>query len=327
MPFTRMNWPQGSGGGGTPGKDGKNGATFTPHVSAEGVLSWTNDQGLPNPEPVNIKGPAGEGGGGTLEADLIVSNPMGKYTQGAKIDAGTSMETIMRGILSKTYYPTLSNPTASITYDVPALVAVGDEVAAGTARLNFNRGSINPKYTAESEFRAGPATKLNLKVDGSTITFNEDSTSGVFNVPAFTRHSKGKVTITGTVNYGAGVQPKDSDGNNYNSPLAAGSVGAIKQIEFVIPFLYGATTDPDNIDLSTLTQDISGKSNKSYHFATNQQYMVFAYDADHGALSSIKDPNNFETINAWTHKVIGDKIVYVITNATTDPNAVYTFIF
>lgn len=34
----------------------ENGATFTPSVSADGVLSWTNDKGLDNPESVNIKG-------------------------------------------------------------------------------------------------------------------------------------------------------------------------------------------------------------------------------------------------------------------------------
>lgn len=37
---------------------GQNGATFYPSVSADGVLSWTNDRGLPNPAPVNIKGNA-----------------------------------------------------------------------------------------------------------------------------------------------------------------------------------------------------------------------------------------------------------------------------
>jgi hypothetical protein len=47
-----------SGGGGT----GSNGATFTPSVSADGVLSWTNDKGLDNPEPVNIRGPKGDQG-------------------------------------------------------------------------------------------------------------------------------------------------------------------------------------------------------------------------------------------------------------------------
>lgn len=46
----------GTGGGGTPGA---NGVTFTPHLSADGVLSWTNDGGLANPDPVNIKGAPG----------------------------------------------------------------------------------------------------------------------------------------------------------------------------------------------------------------------------------------------------------------------------
>lgn len=44
------------GGTGTPG------VTFTPSVSADGVISWTNDGGLDNPEPVNIKGPEGQKG-------------------------------------------------------------------------------------------------------------------------------------------------------------------------------------------------------------------------------------------------------------------------
>ena len=35
------------------------GTTFTPTVSEDGVLSWTNDGDKPNPEPVNIKGEDG----------------------------------------------------------------------------------------------------------------------------------------------------------------------------------------------------------------------------------------------------------------------------
>lgn len=38
------------------------GATFTPEVSASGVLSWTNDRGLDNPPPVSIKGEKGDKG-------------------------------------------------------------------------------------------------------------------------------------------------------------------------------------------------------------------------------------------------------------------------
>lgn len=46
------------------GATGKDGTTFTPSVSADGVLSWTNDGGKQNPASVSIKGPAGEAGAG-----------------------------------------------------------------------------------------------------------------------------------------------------------------------------------------------------------------------------------------------------------------------
>ena len=47
-----------SGGSG----GGENGATFYPSVAENGDLSWSNDKGLENPAPVNIKGPKGADG-------------------------------------------------------------------------------------------------------------------------------------------------------------------------------------------------------------------------------------------------------------------------
>ena len=41
---------------------GADGATFFPTVSSDGVISWTNNKGLPNPDPVNIKGDPGPPG-------------------------------------------------------------------------------------------------------------------------------------------------------------------------------------------------------------------------------------------------------------------------
>lgn len=38
------------------------GATFLPNVSEDGLLSWTNDKGLPNPLTIDIKGPKGNDG-------------------------------------------------------------------------------------------------------------------------------------------------------------------------------------------------------------------------------------------------------------------------
>ena len=43
-------------------QNGKDGATFTPAVSSDGVIGWSNDKGLPNPQPVNINGKQGDPG-------------------------------------------------------------------------------------------------------------------------------------------------------------------------------------------------------------------------------------------------------------------------
>ena len=69
--------PQGApGANGADGADGENGATFTPSLSDEGVLSWTNDQGLQNPAAVSIRGPQGPTGAtGAAGADGVTFTP------------------------------------------------------------------------------------------------------------------------------------------------------------------------------------------------------------------------------------------------------------
>ena len=44
------------------GPQGKTGYYYTPSVSKDGILSWTNSGNLSNPDPVNIKGPQGDQG-------------------------------------------------------------------------------------------------------------------------------------------------------------------------------------------------------------------------------------------------------------------------
>ena len=55
-------------------------ATYVPHVSEDGIVSWTNDQGLPNPEPINITGPRGEKGDTGYGLCTLITSL--SYTQG-----------------------------------------------------------------------------------------------------------------------------------------------------------------------------------------------------------------------------------------------------
>ena len=62
---------------GTIGGGNVSGGLFTPHVSSSGVLSWTNDQGLPNPTPVNLKGPQGATGPQGPKGETGATGPQG----------------------------------------------------------------------------------------------------------------------------------------------------------------------------------------------------------------------------------------------------------
>jgi hypothetical protein len=66
---------------------GASGATFYPSVDTDGNLSWTNDGGLPNPNPVNIKGKDGAAG----------KNATINGVNALKIQGGDGIEAAMSG--------------------------------------------------------------------------------------------------------------------------------------------------------------------------------------------------------------------------------------
>lgn len=105
-----------TGATGAQGPKGDPGAVFTPAVTAEGILSWTNDGDLTNPDPVNIKGPQGERG------ETGPTGPQGiEGPQGPKGDTGTGLDI-------KGTYDNLEALQAAITQP-----AQGDMYNVGTA--------------------------------------------------------------------------------------------------------------------------------------------------------------------------------------------------
>lgn len=102
-----------SGGGrasASRGSSGAPGVTFTPVVSQEGVISWSNDGGLPNPEPVNIKGPQGDTGGAGA------TGPRGP--QGVSVDEVTLVSGTHAPGTTDTYSVDLDDGTSAGTFTV-----------------------------------------------------------------------------------------------------------------------------------------------------------------------------------------------------------------
>lgn len=153
----------------------------------------------------------GGSGGGSLEQAIIAAVDVGGISSGTSYQEGTSYDTLWDNLLNPTLYPTLTDPSATISGSGTKLLEVG-ATQESTITVTFNRGSISPAY-GTSGYRSGEATgySLNGGTGQAGNTFTETVTGS-------------NNTFTATVAYGAGEQPKDSKGNDYQSPLSAGSV-------------------------------------------------------------------------------------------------------
>lgn len=132
------------------------GATFIPTVSEEGIISWENNRDLPNPEPINIKGPVGERGRQGEKGDTGSPGPI--YTPSVNED----------GILSWTNDADLPNP--------PPVNIKGPKGEQG------DTGGYSPKATVT---KTGTTTTITITdVNGTTTAQVDDGKNGTTFTPA-----------------------------------------------------------------------------------------------------------------------------------------------
>ena len=163
------------------GRDGKDGATFTPSVSEAGVLSWTNNGGLDNPDPVSIKGERGEQGEQGeqgipgLKGDPGIS-PSAKVEQtetGAVISVtdaeGTSTATVSNG---KDGQPGADGEPGKDGVDRSSVYVGDSEPTDPTATLWLDPEGEGGDTSATSRFIVNVKT---LDLAGYTVTASNDS--------------------------------------------------------------------------------------------------------------------------------------------------------
>lgn len=280
----------------------------------------------PSAETGKFTALSGGGGGDDPEiGEAFTTNiTVGGIAEGTNIAATETLAGLIKRMLLTVYYPVFTAPSASLT--VPTVLAEVGASVTQNMTLAFNAGAITLRGAKQAD-RAGAATNFTISSSGADSEVTESNATGTFSGVTLTRATKGDVTISGSVSYEAGPQPKDSNGADFDDPLPAGDVPATsKKIEFIYPFLWGAsnTATPD---LADLTKDLSKKGNKTYAYTTANQYIVFAYDKTYGDLTSILDQNGFETISGYIKTVDGAYNVYVSELPTTDTGANNTFKF
>lgn len=252
------------GGGGS----GENGATFIPSVSSAGVLSWSNDKGLTNPSPVNIKGEKGEQG-----------------IQGAKGDKGDKGDTGSKGADGKTPirgvdYFTEADKSAIVT---AVLEAIGTPLF-GLVDENNNvilSGKLDDgTYTIKYEMADSTVPIGELVLDTAIYYSITNSLTNCSNGNTETKVVEGKsysATITANSGYALSSVKVTMGGVDITSSVVSG--GNINIVNVTGDVVITATATLDKVSVSNnLTNCVNSNTAISVDKGSNYSATITAND-------------------------------------------------
>lgn len=217
-----------------------------------------------------VDDPNGEpgGGGGALSEELVATVNIGSVTNGKKYPAGTSLETIIRDILISYLKPVITigiNPVKNI-YDI-----VED---------SLNQIEISANVTKKSE----DIEYIRFFVDDNlvgSITSSVES-GGLF---------KYNHVFTPAVNKTFTVKVETRDVKTHSV------VSAQTTVTFIGKSYYGTIEDGTPIDetsIKALGKELKNKLGATYSYTASYGRFVYAYPAELGTVTSVKDlVNNF----------------------------------
>ena len=260
-PTVLSDWEEvGSGGSGSVESLGDIGDVELEDVQNGQSLIWDEE----NSKWVNGNG---SGGSGSLGEAITASISVGGIMTGTSYAAGTSYDTLWKSLLNPIAYPTLTNPSATISATGAKLLESGSTLDT-TITVSFNRGTINPAY-GTSGYRSGVATSYALNGGtaqaGNTFDVTVDST---------------QTSYQATVSYEAGEQPKDSTGRDYASPLAAGSVNSSTLTYEFTNALWANTSSISTVAKLALVSKSAKQKDFSFPAQTVANPEVFDVPAD-----------------------------------------------
>jgi hypothetical protein len=232
-----------SGISGWSGYSGDSGISGASGMSGSGISGWSGYSGE--------SGYSGDPGAYTGTAERTV----GGITDGQSFTNATMVQ-MWDQLIKQEKFPVLTAPSSTFISNLTGFSETGSIVNIDFNSA-FNRGSINPQYTALSQYRSGLPNTYDY-VGSGLVDQSKTSLTDTQSVNGYTV-VLGDQSWQGRVLYDAGVQPKSSYDNDYSTPLAAGNTNFItRTITGVYPVF--ATT----VSISVLTKQILAAHTSTY---------------------------------------------------------------
>lgn len=235
------------------------------------------------------------GEGSTITEDIVVSTQSLALPAGGKISKDMTVTEAFKKLLEQILTPTLNAPTFALAYSGVAAAVETGTIANVTLTATLNRGTIMGKLVGTiwqtgtmQDYRSGAATQYT--VDGTISPTNNTKTLTNYSV------TDGANTFAASVNYGVGPQPLNSKGENFSTPLIAGTLAANATFQGQRNAFYG--TSASVVAPSTTSAQVRALTGKTLNPANGTTISVtipagakkveFVYPANLRALTSCK---------------------------------------
>jgi len=164
---------------------------------------------------------------------------------------GRTITSILQEILVPTLNPTLTAPSSTFTISPSATIYEVCSQVVFTGTSTFNRGCVNPAYFCisgdGSDKRSGPPISHNyINFNSTPTTCASTALTNTYIMPPHII-GLGFNCVIGNVCHSAGLQPLDSVGNPYCTPLNAGTTCSVfRTVTGIHPWFWGksATLPP-----------------------------------------------------------------------------------
>ena len=199
--------------------------------------------------------------------------------------------------------PTFTKPTLSLSLNKTTIEHNVATSITITPRFNQNDGGAIERYTL---------------MKGTTSLVDSPTTQAYTDNITLSHNSS--VTYTATVYYGEGESKTSTFGVEYPG-LFASDVDTNATVRAYANSYYGVIDGTQVTDISALTSRLGTSRGYTATYNMTNQRSVYMYPQSFGALTSIKDSNNFEYINSYTRTTMTynnvDYYVYILTDPVT----------